>query len=67
MNEALQAILKFGFTKLELDKIEAYTQTNNENSKNMLLRNKFVLNEKMADEGNPLNSIFELKNRRYEK
>tara|TARA_R100000935_G_scaffold10457_1_gene20896 strand:+ start:120 stop:647 length:528 start_codon:yes stop_codon:yes gene_type:complete len=61
MNEALQAVIKFGFSELSLDKIEAYTQENNENSKNMLLRNNFIWNESKIDEGNLMNIIFELK------
>ncbi len=61
MNEVLQAVIKFGFIELKLDKIEAYTQKKNENSMKMLQRNNFVLNDIKKDKGNPLNLIFELK------
>ncbi len=59
MNEAIEAVLKYGFYSLNLDIIEGFTQKNNENSIKMLQRNRFILNEAKIDEGNPLNLIFQ--------
>lgn len=59
MNEALEAILTYGFDVLNLDLIKAYTQRNNTNSINMLKRNHFILNELEKDKANPLNWIFQ--------
>ena len=61
MNEALQAVLEYGFANLDLKLIEAYTQKNNENSIKMLQRNHFTPNEAKQDAGNPLNLIFQRK------
>src|SRR3989304_5784794 len=41
MNEALVKVIDFGFNKMKLKTIEAYTHENNEGSINLLLRNKF--------------------------
>jgi len=60
MNEALQAVLNYGFQELNLDKIEAFTQINNEPSRQLLKKNKFKLNESRFDEDNPENLIFEI-------
>lgn len=62
MTEALQSVLAFGFEKLGLQQIEAFTSYKNEKSKQMLLRNGFSLKENRKDEGNPDNIIFEIKN-----
>ena len=41
MNEALVKVIDFGFNKMKLKTIEAYTHENNESSIKLLLRNKF--------------------------
>lgn len=61
MSEALQDILDYGFKTLKLDKIEAYTHRENENSKQMLLKNGFSLMESKLDEGFPHNIVLEIK------
>ncbi|MGA8853837.1 MAG: GNAT family N-acetyltransferase [Christiangramia sp.] len=62
MDEALKAVIAYGFNKLSLDKIEAFTGNLNENSKKLLIRNHFLLNPERRDESNPDNIIFELEN-----
>ena len=62
MSEALNSIIDFGFNNLKLDKIEAFTHRENENSKNLLEKNEFVFNEYRKDLENNYNIIFELKN-----
>jgi ribosomal-protein-alanine N-acetyltransferase len=62
MNEALNSIIDFGFNKLKLDTIEAFTHKENENSKKLLAKNEFVFMEFRTDLENDLNMIFELKN-----
>ena len=59
MNEAMTAVLKFGFNVLGFNKIEAFTQKNNEASTKLLRNNEFFLNKDRFDEGNPKNIIFE--------
>ncbi len=41
MNEALVKVIDFGFNKMKLKTIEAYTHEHNESSIKLLLRNKF--------------------------
>ena len=61
MSEALNCIINFGFNELKLDKIEAFTHTKNENSKKLLEKCEFLLNEDRKDKENDSNVIFELK------
>lgn len=61
MSEALKAVLKFGFNELYLTEILAFTNKFNENSKSLLLKHQFILEEGRADEGFPENLIFSLK------
>ena len=61
MSEALNCIINFGFNELKLDKIEAFTHTKNENSKRLLEKCEFLLNEDRKDRENDSNVIFELK------
>jgi ribosomal-protein-alanine N-acetyltransferase len=58
MNEALKRILEFGFEKLNLDLIEAYTHKNNNSSKKLLERNQFKIVVGKIDEHNQDNIIF---------
>ncbi len=59
MNEALEAVLQFGF-QLGLEKIEAYTQWNNIASVKLLKKNSFEENSEKKDANNPDNLIFVL-------
>jgi ribosomal-protein-alanine N-acetyltransferase len=62
MSEALTAVLNYGFNQLYLQEIVAMTNTSNENSKGLLLKHDFVLEEGRKDEGFPNNLVFSLKN-----
>lgn len=62
MNETLKMIIDFGFKELKLDKIEAFTHNENENSKKLLEKNGFQFIENRKDLDNKSNIIFELKN-----
>jgi ribosomal-protein-alanine N-acetyltransferase len=62
MNETLKMIIDFGFKELKLDKIEAFTHTENENSIKLLEKNGFHLNENRKDLDNKSNIIFEIDN-----
>jgi ribosomal-protein-alanine N-acetyltransferase len=59
MNEALNKVIDFGFNNLNLNKIEAYTHFQNENSKLLLSKNKFSL---VKDINNSHNLFYELIN-----
>ncbi|WP_298508869.1 GNAT family N-acetyltransferase [uncultured Kordia sp.] len=61
MNETLKGIIEFGFQKLNLDLIEAYTHRQNESSKKLLKKNGFTLIEGKIDPDNADNSVYELK------
>lgn len=61
MNEALKAVLQFGFETLHLHAVEAYTSKHNVASKTLLGKNNFVLQSDREDEGFPDNLIFSLK------
>ena len=60
MSEALKNIVAFGFNKLRLNKIEAFTHKENESSKILLEKNGFILMEQKKDETNSSNLIFEI-------
>lgn len=62
MSETLKMIIDFGFKELKLDKIEAFTHIENENSKKLLKKNGFYLNENRNDLDNKSNIIFEIEN-----
>lgn len=63
MSEALETVLNFGFKDLHLQEIVAMTNKFNENSKGLLLKHNFVLQEGVEDEGFPENLVFSLKNK----
>ena len=60
MQEAMQAILHFGFDQLDLKVIEAFTHRENESSISMLRKNKFKLLAGKVDPDNQTNLIFYL-------
>ena len=62
MSEALTAVLGYGFNELNLLEILAFTNKFNENSKRLLLKHDFVLQEGRIDEGFPENLVFSLRN-----
>ncbi|UMQ43573.1 GNAT family N-acetyltransferase [Chryseobacterium sp. Y16C] len=61
MSEALKAVLDFAFDDLYLQEMVAMTNKFNENSKGLLLKYDFVLEEGREDEGFPDNLVFSLK------
>jgi ribosomal-protein-alanine N-acetyltransferase len=61
MSEALSAVLNFGFNDLHLQEIVAMTNKFNENSKGILLKHDFILEEEREDEGFPDNLVFSLR------
>jgi len=61
MSEALSAVLNFGFNELNLQTILAFTNKFNENSKGLLVKHDFVLQEGRTDEGFPENLVYSLK------
>ncbi|WP_415328306.1 GNAT family N-acetyltransferase [Chryseobacterium sp. MMS23-Vi53] len=61
MSEALTAVVNFGFNELHLHEMVAMTNKFNENSKSLLLKYDFVLEEGREDEGFPDNLVFSLK------
>lgn len=64
MQEALQAVVDFGFKNLFLHSIEAYTHRENAASIRLLVKNKFKSIADRSDEENPDNIIFSLNNKR---
>lgn len=61
MSEALRVVLDFAFNDLHLQEILAMTNKFNENSKGLLLKHDFILEEGREDEGFPENLVFSLK------
>jgi ribosomal-protein-alanine N-acetyltransferase len=62
MNEAINKVIDFGFSVLNLKTIEAFTHKKNEASKILLIRNGFKLDAKRTDEGFPNNIIYTITN-----
>ncbi len=60
MDESLNSIVEFGFQKLELELIEAYTHYKNDSSKKLLERNGFKLKNGKKDKDNENNIIYKL-------
>ena len=60
MSEAVKFIIGYGFNVLKLNKIEAFTERNNENSIKLLTKFNFIKNENRVDESKSENVIFEL-------
>ena len=58
MDEALKRLVKFGFSTLKLDKIEAFTHKENAASLKLLVNNKFVHEVGRKDKGFPNNIIY---------
>ena len=62
MTEAIQEVINFGFNKLHLKSIEAFTHKENKNSVKLLEKSGFIYDPSRIDEGFPHNHIFILKN-----
>jgi ribosomal-protein-alanine N-acetyltransferase len=62
MAESLKSIIAFGFNKLKIDTIEAFTHKHNISSKKLLERNGFTLAIGKQDEHNANNIVYEIKN-----
>jgi ribosomal-protein-alanine N-acetyltransferase len=60
MHDAINCVIDYGFNKLNLDKIEAFTHSKNEPSKRLLEKNGFTFIDHRMDEGNASNIIFEI-------
>ncbi len=60
MTEAMQAVLDFGFAKIGLTAVEAYTQSNNVSSIKLLEKFGFRLLVDRKDENNKLNAVYAL-------
>ena len=62
MTEAIREVISFGFNKLQLNSIEAFTHRENINSIKLLKKCSFINKPKRVDKGFPHNIIFSLKN-----
>ncbi|MBC7556021.1 MAG: GNAT family N-acetyltransferase [Chryseobacterium sp.] len=60
MSEAVEFLIDYGFNVVKLNKIEAFTERNNENSIKLLSKFNFIKNENRVDESKSENVIFEL-------
>ena len=60
MTEAMQRVLKFGYEKLNLIEMEAFTHFENERSISLLMKNNFRLVEGDSDPDNPNNVIYRI-------
>ncbi|KQT17573.1 alanine acetyltransferase [Chryseobacterium sp. Leaf404] len=61
MSEALKVVVDFGFTDVHLQEIVAMTNKFNENSKGLLLKSGFALEDVREDEGFPDNLVFSIR------
>ncbi len=62
MTEAILEVIEFGFNKLHLRSIEAFTHNENTNSIKLLEKSGFIYAPSRIDEGFPHNHIYVLKN-----
>mgnify|MGYP000154694171 CR=1 FL=1 len=62
MTEAIQEVISFGFNKLKLISIEAFTHKENTSSIKLLEKSGFIYDPSRIDEGFPHNNIYILKN-----
>ena len=62
MTETIREVINFGFNKLQLESIEAFTHKENTNSIKLLKKCSFIYQPKRVDKGFPKNNIFSLKN-----
>lgn len=62
MNESLKIVMAYGFEKLKLQTIEAFTHKLNESSKTLLDKNGFDLIPDRKDESDENNIIYTIKN-----
>ncbi|MGI9530814.1 GNAT family N-acetyltransferase [Lutimonas sp.] len=60
MNEAMKAIITFGFTVLNFDRLVAYTHHANLSSLQLLKKNGFILQEEITDPGDENNIVLAL-------
>lgn len=61
MTEAFGKVLDFGFQILGLDRIDAYTHSDNAKSRALLKKHHFKINKDRKDADNKANVIYELK------
>jgi len=61
MSESLKSVVNFGFIDLSVDKIEAFTHIQNENSKKLLVKNGFSIIEDRKDNDDLSNVVFEIR------
>ncbi|EIA08455.1 GNAT family N-acetyltransferase [Flavobacterium frigoris] len=62
MTEVLKCVIDFGFNKLKLNKIEAFTHHKNENSRKLLEKCGLHFIQNRKDQDNDSNVIYELLN-----
>lgn len=60
MNEALEAVIEFGFTSMGLTTIKAYTHRENQKSTHLLLKKGFILDKNQKDNENENHDVFVL-------
>lgn len=65
MTEAINEVIEFGFSKINLLTIEAFTQYQNLSSIKVLGKNNFVLQSERREENFPKNRIYALKSVDY--
>ena len=65
MDESLRSVLKFGFEKLGLDEIEAFTHRDNAHSITLLERSQFSYIKARKDKDNENNIIYALKKQQH--
>jgi ribosomal-protein-alanine N-acetyltransferase len=61
MSESLKSVINFGFIELCVDRIEAFTHIQNDNSKKLLVKNGFSIIEDKKDNDDLSNLVFEIR------